>query len=158
MAVLLREVAKTTSSRNGRPALCELRAEKMGTGVWWDTFYNRLCEALSIFCTTMLCNKLECVRNLLWRVLLCAMNILVHCCTRLARCASIQRLHGVVSRKYIESYLQCTVQSLFSFGLDSAARLSALARQFRSRGITRKGIVGSNQRRKLPYLLFSRMR
>ena len=43
------EIAKTTYSRNGRPALCDLRAEKMGTGVWWDTFYNRLCEALNIF-------------------------------------------------------------------------------------------------------------
>jgi hypothetical protein len=75
-----------------------------------------------------------------------------------AQCASIQRLHGVVSRKYIESYLQCTVQSLFSFGLDSAARLSALALHSRSRGRTQKGLWAPNQWNKLPYLLFSRMR
>ena len=40
-----------------------------------------------------------------------------------AQRATVQKLHGVASKKYMKSYLQCTVQSLFSFGLDSAARL-----------------------------------
>ena len=55
-----------------------------------------------------------------------------------AQCASIQRLHGVVSRKYMESYLQYNVQSVFSFGLDSAVQLYAVALHARPRGKTQK--------------------
>ena len=64
-----------------------------------------------------------------------------------AQCASIQRLHGVVSRKYMESYLQYNVQSVFSFGLDSAVQLYALALHSRRRGRTQKGLWAPNQQR-----------
>ena len=40
-----------------------------------------------------------------------------------ARCASVQKSHGVFSRKHMESYLQYTVRSMFAFGLDSAVQL-----------------------------------
>ena len=60
-----------------------------------------------------------------------------------AQCASIQRLHGVVSRKYMESYLQYNVRSVFSFGLDSAVQLYAIALHWLGREKKRKEIVGS---------------
>ena len=59
------------------------------------------------------------------------------------QCASIQRLHGVVSRRYMESYSQYNVQSVFSFGLDSAVQLFALALHLLGREKERKEIVGS---------------
>ena len=57
--------------------------------------------------------------------------------------ASNQKLHGVVSRKYMESYLQYNVRSVFSFGLDSAVQLYAIALHWLGREKKRKEIVGS---------------
>ena len=57
-----------------------------------------------------------------------------------AQRASNQKLHGVVSRKYMESYLQYNVQSVFSFGLDSAVQLYALALHLLGREKARKEI------------------
>ena len=64
-----------------------------------------------------------------------------------AQRASNQKLHGVVSRKYMESYLQYNVQSVFSFGLDSAVQLYAVALHSRPRGRTQKGLWAPNQQR-----------
>ena len=58
----------------------------------------------------------------------------------------------------MESYLQYNVQSVFSFGLDSAVQLYAVALHARPRGKNAKGIVGSIPVKKGPYLLLSRMR
>ena len=58
----------------------------------------------------------------------------------------------------MESYLQYNVQSVFSFGLDSAVQLAALALHSRPRGRTQKGLWAPNQQRMASYPLLSRMR
>ena len=69
----------------------------------------------------MLCENLKCVRD----------STMIHpyymqqpgVVNAAARCASVQKSHGVFSRKHMESYLQYTVRSMFAVGLASAVLL-----------------------------------
>jgi hypothetical protein len=61
-----------------------------------------------------------------------------------ARCASVQKSHGVFSRKHMESYLQYTVRSMFAFGLDSAVQLDGIALQGLGREKKRKRLWAHN--------------
>ena len=58
----------------------------------------------------------------------------------------------------MESYLQYNVRSVFSFGLDSAVQLYAIALHWLGREKKRKEIVGSIRAKKWSYPLLSRMR